>query len=205
MSIVTFLNKEKLTAVSDKLVYTGEESLDLQTLFVKASKLADLLESEEARIEAAREKAYETGYEQGQSEGYEAALGHIAVKLIELAKEADEMRDKMERKTGELALQIVTKIAEDIGTPETLAALAASAAKQLVPREPVILRVSVSNLEKVREVVLASANFNSRISEVTGDPGLQFDDCILETEYGQIKANLQTQLDALKEHFNTYG
>lgn len=204
MSIVTFLHKEKLTVNTGKLVYSPGESLDLHTLFVEASRLSELLEQEEARIEAAEKQAYDKGYELGQAQGYEAALEHIAVKLVALSKEADDTRRALESKSSELALSIVERIADEMGTAKTLSALAASAARQIVPREPVVLRVSVENLESVEDLIQSKPAYRDSITEVTGDPSLKNDDCILETEFGQIKANLDTQLHALRAYVQNH-
>ncbi len=204
MSIITFLNNDKVTLASSKIVYSEDDVGNIESLVSKATELTQLLDKESVRVEQAELSGYDAGYEKGQTKGYDAALEHIAIKLITLAREAEDTRDKLEQSAGDLALKIVRRIANDLGTEQTLASLAATAAKELVPREAVTLRVSVSNLEKVREAILSTPTRSHRIPDITGDPTLLDDECVLDTEFGQIKADLETQLRVYKEHFYAY-
>jgi len=204
MSIITFLNNDKVTLASSKIVYSEEDVGNIDSLVTKANELTQLLDKEKIRIEQAELAGHDAGYEKGQAKGYDTALEHIAIKLITLAREAEETRDRLEQSAGELALKIVRRIASDLGPEHTLASLAATAAKELVPREAVTLRVSVANLEKVREAVLAIPSRSHRIADIAGDPTLQDDECVLDTEFGQIKADLETQLRVYEEHFYAY-
>lgn len=206
MSLITFISNNELTTLtSGKVVFTSKEAPHFNDAVKCAAHLSQLLADEEARIAKAETSAYEQGFEKGQTDGYEAALGHIAAKLLALSKEADQVREKLEKSAGDLALDIVYKISEHIAPQQLLTALAAKAAAQLVSREPVNLRVSVRNLESVRDTVLSSTNFSNRISEVSGDPALDDNECVLETEFGQIKAGLDVQLKSLRQQFHTDG
>jgi len=189
MSIITFLNNDKVTLASSKIVYSEDDVGAIDSLVSKASELTRLLDKESVRIE------------QAELAGYDAALEHIAIKLITLAREAEETRSQLEQSAGDLALRIVRRIANDLGPEHTLASLAATAAKELVPREAVTLRVSVANLEKVRESILSTPARSHRIPDISGDPTLLDNECVLDTEFGQIKADLETQLRVYKEHF----
>ncbi len=205
MSHITFLSNSDLMLASGNVVFSRDETLHLDSVADYATRLSVLFGEEQRRVKEAESSAYEQGFEKGQAEGYDAALGHIAVKLLALSKEADQVRDQLERTAGDLALDIVQKIAEHIAPQKTLTALAATAARQLVSKEPVILRVSVQNLEGVRDTVVSSPHFAKRITEVSGDPSLSDDECVLETEFGQIKAGLDVQLKSLREHFSADG
>jgi len=156
----------------------------------------DVLKNEKDMLEDSFQTGYDSGFEKGQTEGYDAALEHIAVKLVVLAKEAHEARLELENKAGVLATKIVEKIATDLGPRKTIAALAKSAASNLVPREPVILRVHPDNTAYVSDEVSPSS---THIVEVMPDPSLSETDCVLETEFGRIKADMNTQLKVLRE------
>jgi len=173
---------------SSKIVYSEDDVGNIESLVSKATELTQLLDKESVRVEQAELSGYDAGYEKGQTKGYDAALEHIAIKLITLAREAEDTRDKLEQSAGDLALKIVRRIANDLGTEQTLASLAATAAKELVPREAVTLRVSVSNLEKVREAILSTPTRSHRIPDITGDPTLLDDECVLDT--GDAAASL---------------
>lgn len=203
MALITFLNNERLTLGSSKLVYEPDELNSLTSVIEQAEILQNIFSTESEKIEDASRAGYDAGYEKGQAEGYEAALEHIAVKLVVLAKEANASRDQLEDSAGNIAIRIVEKIASDLGEKETIAALARSAAKDMVSREPVILRVHPNNLSYMEEQVLQPEHSTAGIIDVVSDPGLSEKDCVLETEFGQIKADLETQLKVLAERM--YG
>ncbi len=203
MALITFINNERLTMGSSQLVYGPEEINSLYSVIEQAELLQDIFSTEIEKTEAACKAGYEAGYEEGQTEGYEAALEHIAVKLVVLAKEASSARDELEESAAKIALKIVEKIAGEVGTKEMIAALAQSAAKDMVSREPVVLRVHPENFEYMKREGIRRDQPASRIVEVVSDPGLSQMDCVLETEFGQIKAGLQTQLKVLSERL--YG
>lgn len=204
MTLISFLSNEKLTLATGKLVYEPDEIDSVSNVIEQANKLSYLYSQESEKIESATREGYDSGYEKGQAEGYEAALEHIAVKLVILAKEANAAREALEERAGDLAIKIVEKIASDLGTNETIAALAKSAAAEMLPREPVVLRVHPDKHQYMTKNVLDHADEpSSRIIDVISDPALAVNDCVLETEFGQITADLKTQLKVLRERM--YG
>jgi len=202
MAIVTLYRGDKVSLESDEIVVPSDDVALLGSMVEQAAELQNLLGEEKSRIERAESAGYEVGYEKGQNDGYEAALEHIAVKLIAVGKEANAVREALEQQSGHLALKIVQKIATEIGSGPTIAALAASAAKQLVPREPITLRVSPANEQTVKDTVSGAVNTFKQIVEVSVDSALSDDDCVIETEFGQIKAGLDIQLSAFREKFS---
>ena len=199
MSLITLFNTDRTTIATDRLVFEPDEVSSLTDVVDQAERMRSLLEEEESRIEQATKKGHELGYENGQEKGYEAALEHIAVKLVLLTKEAQATRNALENNAADLAIQIVERIASDIGTQETIAALAKSAAADLVPREPVVLRVHPQNLTYMQDHVLQKDSNYACIIDVVSDYSLAEEDCVLETEFGQVKAGLKTQLKVLRE------
>lgn len=198
MSLITFINSDRVTLASNKLVYEAEEVNSLTEVLDQADLLQELFDAEKEKIESAVKAGHDAGFEQGQTEGYEAALEHIAVKLVVLAKEANAARDELESSAGNIAVKIVQKIAADLGSEKTIAALAKSAAKEFVQREQLVLRVHPDNLSYMRENVLKPDNQSARFVDVVSDSELTQDDCVLETEFGRVKADLQTQLKVLQ-------
>ena len=203
MANLTFLRNKNFTLMSDSLVYEPEELNTLQNILEQASQVHQLINNEKQEIEQAAEKGYNDGYDKGQSAGYEAALEHIATKLVSLAKEANAARSELRESAGDIALQIVDKIAGEIGPKDTVKALALSASKQMTPFETIVLRVHPDNQESLLHELVESEGANSKIVEVVADPGLGEQDCVLETEHGHIKAGLQTQLKVMRSQF--YG
>ena len=203
MALLTLYHAGDVTLASDRVVYSPEELAHVGSMAEEAAALGRLRESERERIDAAERAAREAGHERGRAEGYEAALEHIAVKLVALAKEAGEARERLRSQGAELALGIVRKIARDLGPADTVAALAASAARQLAPHEPVVLRVHPDLETDVRERLAVIGGPTVGEAEVAADPGLGPGDCTLETEFGQVRAGLELQLEVLREKF--YG
>lgn len=202
MANLTFLQNKNFSLTSDSLVYEPDELNTLQNILDQASRVHHLLDNEQKEIEQATERGYNEGYDKGQSDGYEAALEHIAIKLVSLAKEANAARNELRESAGDVALQIVEKIAEQIGPTDTVRALALSAAKQLTPFEAIVLRVSPDNKDSlIAELSENPGNTNHKIVEVVADPNLDENDCVLETEHGHIKAGLHTQLKVMRGQF----
>ena len=205
MALLTLYHAGEVTLAADRLVHAPGELAHVGEVIEQARALGELREAERARVEAAERAAAEAGTERGRAEGYEAALEHIAVKLVALAKEAAEARERLRAQAGELALGIVRKIARDLGPAETVAALAASAARQLAPHEPVVLRVHPELEAGVRERLGAIGGPTVGEIEVAADPALGAGDCTLETEFGQVRAGLELQLEVLRERFYGHG
>ena len=205
MALLTLYHSGDVTLASDRIVYAPDELAHAGSMIEQAEALGRLTDAERERIDAAERAAHEAGAERGRAEGYEAALEHIAVKLVSLAKEAGEARERLRGQGAELALGIVRKIARDLGPADTVAALAASAARQLAPHEPVVLRVHPDVEEGVRERLAAIGGPTVGEIELAADPGLGPGDCTLETEFGQVRAGLELQLEVLREKFYGHG
>lgn len=201
MASLTFLHNNKFTLSSDSLVYEPDEVNTLQSILEQATTIHKLLENEHDLVEDAKRKGYTEGYESGQSSGYEAALEHIATKLVTLAKEANSAREELRHSAGDVAIKIVNRIASDIGTEKTVKSLALSAAKELTTVESIVLRVHPDNKNYLINELLSVEASNHKIVEVKADPNLEQQDCILETEFGHIKAGLQTQLKVIRNRF----
>lgn len=201
MASLTFLHNKNFTLSSDSLVYDPEEVNTLQSILEQATTIHQLLDNEEKLVEQAKELGYSEGYESGQTTGYEAALEHIATKLVTLAKEANATREELRQSAGDVAIKIVEKIACDIGPEKTVKSLALSAAKELTPVESIVLHVHPDNKEYLISELSKENNTMHKIVEVMADPMLEQQDCILETEYGHIRAGLQTQLKVMRDQF----
>ncbi|MEM7257501.1 MAG: FliH/SctL family protein [Pseudomonadota bacterium] len=201
MASLTFLQNRNFTLSSNSLVYNPDEVNALQSILEQAGEIHRLLTEEQTLIDQAKEKGYDEGYESGQSAGYEAALEHIATKLVTLAKEANAAREELRHSAGDIAIKIVDKIATEIGSRETVKALALSAAKQLTGTEAIVLQVHPDNKAYLIEELLKVNGNTHNIVDVVADPDLGTQDCVLETEYGHIKAGLATQLKVMRNQF----
>lgn len=167
-------------ATDDPLVATG----DIAAFGDARSLLAGL----DAVADGARARAHVEGLAAGRA----AAAAEQAAALIALEARAATERAAMRAEAGDLAIAIVRRIAAGIGHPETVAALAASAAAELAPDAPAEARVAPD------AVAATVARLGNRPQvTVIADPALAPTDCMLTTPLGSIRAGLETQLAAI--------
>lgn len=141
-------------------------------------------------VEAAREAARAEGYAAGHAEGLAAGAASIRDELMRLVQ-ADAVRAEAQRgDLARLALEVVRRIAADLGAPETVAALADRAAAAVAPDPAPVVRVHPDALSATR------ARLDPRIA-VEADAALAPTDCVVATPLGEVRAGLETQLSAL--------
>lgn len=160
----------------------------------------DVLEEAERRLGAAEEQAAAVG-ERAQAEGLaeglrrgeEKAAAEVARRLFDLEVESVRHRAVQRDEAAKLAVEIVRRIAGDLGAEAMIAALAEKAASELAPDTPAIVRVAPGARERVSTRL-------ERFGQLTvvGDPMLDELDCVVETSAGVIRAGLNTQLEAIE-------
>jgi flagellar biosynthesis/type III secretory pathway protein FliH len=201
MSFVTLLKTERLIAGTDRLVYGPDEIGHLGTVVEQCDALDELLQVEQVKIDQMAQQGYQAGFDEGRQEGYSDGQAQVARELVALSQTMNDQRNQLQRQTGELALEIVRRIASELGPANVLAALAASAAEELVPKTPMVLKVHQDQCHSVSARLETIASAALDIS-VVGDNTLELDACLLETEFGQVKADLNTQLSAIRDKFH---
>ena len=140
--------------------------------------------------EDAAGEARDRGYEDGRREGLAAAAGEIRDELLRLAAADDERADRQRADLARLGLEVVRRIAGEIGSAETVAALADRAAAAVAPDAQLTVRVPPAALAATRERLGARA-------QVEPDETLGGTDCVLGTPLGEVRAGLDTQLTQL--------
>ena len=141
-------------------------------------------------VAAATEAARAEGYAAGHVEGLAAGAASIRDELMRLVQ-ADAVRAEAQRADlARLALEVVRRIAADLGAPETVAALADRAAASVAPDPAPVVRVHPDALSATR------ARLDPRIA-VEADASLAPTDCVVATPLGEVRAGLETQLAAL--------
>jgi len=198
MSLISFIVTGNTTLATDKLVYSAEELGALETVIEKVRSVDRVIGSESACVSAAEERGYEAGYERGRQDGVQAAIEATAERLSSLTLRANRERDELQASAATLAFSIVERIAQIVGPVATIAALARRAAAELAPRRPVVLHVATQVVQPLREH-LERHNDTDQEIQVEADESLETTDCILETEFGRINADLNTQLRVLGE------
>lgn len=183
---------------SPRLVLRAAEVPVLQDAQRLCAELAELQRHEAQRIAAVLETARAEGQAQGLEEGRLAARDEVAATLQQLAQAAAQEGERLRRDTGVLALQVVRKLLGRLAADEVLAALAETAAAEVVPAQPLVLAVHPDQAEAVR-ARLAARGVQAPEIEVRGDAACAPDGCRLETEHGCIDASLEAQLARLEQ------
>lgn len=168
---------------------------DVQRLLTDAQALR---EDARAASEQAGAAARDKGYAVGHAEGLAAGAALVREELLRLAQ-VDAARAESQR--GDLArlgLEVVRRIAGDLGPAAMVAALAERAAAAVAPDSQLTVRVPPAALAATRERLGAGV-------AVEPDETLGATDCVLSTPLGEVRAGLETQLAQLARQWNVAG
>lgn len=196
MSYLLWQHDQAAAVGSTRLVFRAAEV----PLVADALALCDRLNAEQAaaaeRIAtaagAAREAGYAKGYNEGRSEGRE----RIAATLIALHETVTREREALRASVAGLALEVVRRIAGQLDSVDVITALAATAARDLMPADVLSLLVHASKVEAVRARLTVKAP--ALHCEIRGDTNVVPDACHLATKHGSIDASLAAQLERIE-------
>lgn len=152
-----------------------------------------LLAATEEVAGRARAEGHAAGFVEGRRAGEEAAAADLASRLFALEVEAARGRASRRRDAARLALEVVRRIAGEIGPEATVAAIAERAVAELAPDVAVIVKVA-----PVAQAAAAARLAEIEMVTVAADPELADTDCVLETRLGVVRAGLDTQLAAIE-------
>ncbi len=184
---------------SSRLVLRAPEVPLLADAQALRDRLERLRRDQEGIVAAAAAQGRERGHAQGLEEGRREARERLAATLTALAQGSAQERDRLRGEVGALALQVVRKMLGSFADDAVLAALAATAANDLLATQPVALVVHPDLCQAVRERLAAAAGGAPALRcEVRGDPGCALDACRIETEHGSVDASLEAQLARLE-------
>jgi type III secretion system HrpE/YscL family protein len=189
----------------DRNVAFGSSRLVLRAsevpLFADAHALREQLEqltAEQAqRVAAAAEEARVKGYVEGREQGAIDARDEVAATLVEMNRTAARESEQLRGEIAGLALQVVRKILGQVPADGVLAALAETAAREMLPTQNLTLFVHPDKCEAVRARLAASASADAPRFDIQPDPDQASDTCRIETEHGSIDASLEAQLSRL--------
>ncbi len=206
MSFVTLFTDEKSWLATDKRVFRVEEQTELAGAVEQMQHLSELkktlADDFQLRVVSAEETGFEAGYAAGLKSAQQDSVGHFE----ELHGRYQQLQANTQSAVSDLALSAVRKIAGNVAPEQWLAAQAREAVLELAPSDqPVRLRVSVAYADKIRQRLReldTSADTLLRTTiEVVSDDQAKEGACTLETQFGLIDIDLETQLDALADVF----
>lgn len=206
MNIICLLDKPEVVIASGKRVFSAEETGALLSLTESADRLQASIDSEEARIKQAENDACQRGLEEGIAQGRQVAAAELAEKKLSLVDKANAELSQVREEVLSLALQVVKKIANEVAKEDLLYALANTAAQECLPSKSIVLKVHPDCVDGVKQRLSEqqeSADTKLPIQRIVADEDLEMDACVLETDAGQVCADLETQLSVLEKHLTT--
>lgn len=204
MSFVSLFTDEKSWLATDKRVFRLEEQTELAGAVEQMQHLSELKQTLsddfKSRVVSAEEKGFEEGYAAGLKRAQQDSIAHFE----ELHGRYQQLQASTQSAVSDLALSAVRKIAGNVAPEQWLAAQAREAVLALAPSDqPVRLRVSVVHADKIRERLRELDRSDDALLrtsiEVISDEQAKEGTCTLETQFGLIDIDLETQLDALAE------
>jgi flagellar assembly protein FliH len=152
-----------------------------------------------------RRRAYEEGRASTRVE-YEAQVAvlrqQVARSLAEFAAERQTYFDKAEEQVVRLSLAIVRKILhrESQIDPLLLSGVVRVALEKLDDSSSIRLRANPADIQKWREYFARTCE-QQPAPELIGDPSLESDRCILETELGSTEIDMEMQVKEIEQGF----
>lgn len=215
---VTTENIEKVTP--QKATYLASEILEKANLeaneiidkaYIKKQQILNEANEQEKEV---YEKARKLGYDDGYNEGYDIGVVTAESSLDDLKQQANDeliqieitkenLTYSVENDMVDLVNDIVKKLTYDALdlNPDLLAVLVKRGISNATIQDKVSIKVSefdydtvVENKEKFTKLIDSSKEI-----EILKDFSLRKNDCLLETEFGNIDCGLDQELTSIKE------
>ncbi len=163
-----------------------------------------------ARVDEVTKAAHKEGFDQGREEGFkegknevERLIDRLHVILDRAMDKRGEILEQTEAQVVELVLLIARKVVKTISENQKNVVLSnvAQALRKLKTRSDVIIRVNLADLQLTTEHAkdfIESAE-NAKKLSIVEDMGVDRGGCIIETDFGEIDARIQSQLHELEE------
>lgn len=191
--VVLHADRLRSVVADDALVSAADVGVlrDATALLAEVGRLRDDAEQD---IENARLSARTLGMDEGRADGQAAAAEATTEALAKLQADAASAEAQRRADVARLALEVVRRIAGDVGSPTIVAGLAERATLSLTGEEGTVVRVAETCVDAVRERLAGRPAVT-----VEGDPTLEATDCVVETPLGRTHAGLEIQLAAIAQ------
>lgn len=199
MSLVSLFSDERGFLGTDQLVYTADEMRSLHDVTGMAAELSAAIEDQNSINESARVAGFSAGYEQGSLQASAEHTAELQQTLVDLHQKYQRDVEAQKAACASLAVDIVRKIAGQIAPADWLYAEASTAAAELVDKTGLVLRVHSSQLASVTKRV----ENNDVFERVVADEAVAPDACSIDTRYGKINVDLETQIEQMLNLFAT--
>ena len=157
-------------------------------------------------------QAYEKGFAKGEQEGQQAAQQRNApladileTTLAELDGIRNKIRHQIEQEVVELALHVARKVVrhELSMSEETIVCVVKEAMNQMDEPGQVSIRLNPEDLKRIHSAGDRLQNVMENLDSITfeEDAAIDCGGCYIQTEYGEIDARIEEQLQAIEEAF----
>ena len=169
----------------------------------KADAIIADAEARAREIIASAQEAHEAERKRGYEDGREEAQIESAERMIETTSRTIDYFSRIEGEMVELVLGAVSKIFSDFDDEARVLLVVKSALGAVRNQKQMTLRVPPHHLDTVRAHVneLLAAYPGVGYLDISADPRLGGDSCILESEIGIVEASVESQIQALRNTF----
>jgi len=202
MTYITLYRDPSVSIATDQLVLDTNEIQSVNNAVDLAFQAEKYLGEVESDLNDAKQRAFEQAFEAGRVAGIQAGRDEIADRLTSLTENAHQQRMALQGSVARLAVQVVRKVAGEIGASEMVANLAHTAASDLVPGSSLKLWVHPDVVETVNSRLNSPDSVlqgKSLHIEIRTDESLDPFDCTLSTDHGHTVAGLKDQLNRLEK------
>lgn len=180
------------TLLADDPLVRAADIAPLRDALALLAHARDLHDTRVAAVDAATAHGHAEGHAAGYRDGRAAGEAAGAALLAEIAAR-DQARDAgRAQEIARLALEVVRRIAGEIGPADIVAALAARAAETVAAPAETLVRVAPAAVAATAARLAHNAGLR-----VVSDATLDATECVIETPLGRARAGLDVQLAQL--------
>jgi len=173
-------------------------------------RVAELEAGAAARLEAAEREAAKQGRAEGREEGYkegkaevERLVDRLHVVLERAVDKRAEILEEAETQVVELVLLVAKKVVKVISENQKSVVVQniAQALRKIKTKSDVVIRVNLADLQLATDHVkdFVEMTENAKRVTVVEDSTVDRGGCVIETDFGEIDARIQSQLHELEE------
>lgn len=174
------------------------------------TKIAALEAQAKGRLDEISKEAQRKGWEEGREEGYKEGKAEVTrlvdrlhVILERAMDKRSEILEQTEAQIVELVLLISRKVVKTISENQKNVVVSniAQALRKLKTRSEVIIKVNLADLQLATEHIKDFVEMaeNAKGITVVEDTSVDRGGCLIETDFGEIDARIQSQLHELEE------
>ena len=204
MSYIAIINNEVLSCSTRRLVLSQSEVSELTTIEELTNEILKLKSSEENRVSQSITDGYQSGYLEGLNQGLTDLNEQFREYLKDLTENIYISNIESDEVIMNLSVQVIKKIASEIGNEEMIRSIALTAIQRLKHSSHLEVRVNSKYADLLKqnlEAISESASYAFSSLEVIADAGLDDLDCIIKTESGTTIASFEEQLNILRDQF----